>query len=135
MSTDVVWMTALALSRLQEESDRISQLGEAATVEQRARAFELAEILRRAEVGDKPDDGLVEPGMVVTIADADGEKLTFLLGDRALLALDKTLEVEALSPGSPLGVAVDGRHVGDTVTFDTPRGIRTVTILQARPAA
>ena len=52
---------------------------------QEARIRHLQEILRSAQVGVSPaDDGVVEPGMVVTIAydGDDDDRETFLLGSR-----------------------------------------------------
>ena len=45
-----------------------------------ARIRQLTQLLENAKVGEKPaDDGIVEPGMVVTV-DMLGDDLTFLMG-------------------------------------------------------
>ena len=85
-----------------------------------ARIRQLESMLRSAEVGETPpDDGIVEPGMVVTykfVGDKETEK--FLLGAREI-------EPEGLtvySPQSPLGSAILGAKKGDTVTYTAPNG-------------
>ena len=75
-----------------------------------ARIRQLEDMLRRAEVGDTPaDDGIVEPGMVVTykfVGDDDDEAEKFLLGARR----------------------------GDTVSYTAPNGKeQQVEILDAVP--
>ncbi len=98
------------------------------------RIRQLEDMLRRAEVGETPpDDGVVEPGMVVTYkfeGDDDDEAERFLLGAREI-------EPEGLtvySPQSPLGAAITGHTPGDTVTYEAPNGKPvTVVILDAVP--
>ena len=89
-----------------------------------ARIRQLEEMLRRAEVGEKPaDDGLVEAGMKVTIrfgGDTDTE--TFLLGSRELLSMDSAVDLDIYSPTSPLGAAILGKKVGDEVSYQAPNG-------------
>lgn len=86
---------------------------------QEARIRQLEELLRNAHVGEAPpDDGVVELGMVVTAVVA-GEEMKFLLGSREG-AGDTTLDV--YSPSSPLGEAISGKQVGDTVEYQAPNG-------------
>ena len=79
-------------------------------------------MLRKAQVGETPpDDGVVEPGMVVTyrfLGDNEDEK--FLLGAREMKGDDDDLEV--YSPQSPLGEAINGRRRGETVQYVAPNG-------------
>lgn len=97
---------------------------------QEARVRELKAKLESAKVGTPPDDGLVEPGMIVTL-DFAGEEMTFLLGSREIAG---TTELDVFSEASPLGAAILGRSVGDEVTFTTPTGAeRLVKILKAVP--
>ncbi len=102
----------------------------------KARIDQLTDMLRRAEVGEKPaDDGLVEAGMVVTIrfaGDTDTEQ--FLLGSRELLSMDSSVDIDVYSPTSPLGSAILGKKPGDTVTYEAPNGKDlTVEIIEAKP--
>jgi len=98
------------------------------------RIRQLEDMLRKAEVGETPaDDGVVEPGMVVTYkfdGDSDDDAETFLLGAREI-------EPEGLtvySPQSPLGGAIIGHKVGETVAYAAPNGKELeVVILEAKP--
>ncbi|RLV55725.1 transcription elongation factor GreA [Aeromicrobium phragmitis] len=101
-----------------------------------ARIRQLEDMLRRAEVGEAPaDDGLVEPGMKVTIRFAgDSDTETFLLGSRELLSMDSSVDLDVYSPTSPLGAAISGKKVGDEATYEAPNGKSiTVEILDATP--
>lgn len=95
------------------------------------RINQLEELLSGAEVGETPaDDGIVEPGMIVT-ADVAGTRMEFLLGDRLA---GTGLNVEAFSPEAPLGRAIQGAKKGDTVTYFAPNGSEIeVKIINAVP--
>ena len=86
------------------------------------RIAQLEDMLKRAQVGETPaDDGIVEPGMVVTYRFAgDDEVEKFLLGAREMKGDDDDLEV--FSPQSPLGEAINGKQKGDTVEYVAPNG-------------
>ena len=89
-----------------------------------ARIRQLTQLLRSAEVGGaQPSDGHVAPGTVVTATIA-GSESTFLLGNREI-AGDSDLDV--YSEASPLGHAITGASVGDTVTYTAPNG-RAITV-------
>ena len=100
---------------------------------QEARIRQLEDMLRRAEVGETPpDDGVVEPGMVVTVDFGDGDTEKFLLGARENLMEGDTLDV--YSPESAMGAAINGRSRGDDVTYTAPNGKDlTVKIIDAEP--
>ncbi|ORB97438.1 hypothetical protein B4U45_25825 [Mycobacterium persicum] len=92
----------------------------------------------RADVGeDPPDDGIAEPGMVLTVRYHDtgdtgdtGDTETFLLGARGAEHGD----VEVYSPRSPLGAAVTGALPGEQRSFTLPGGATlTVTLVSAVP--
>ena len=103
-----------------------------------ARIRQLQDLLHRAKVGERPpDDGVVEPGMVVTVRFADDDETeTFLLGSREMASLDAAVDHEVYSANSPLGQAINLRSVGDTVTFETPTGrTMNVEIVEAKPLA
>lgn len=102
----------------------------------KARIDQLEAMLRKAEVGEKPaDDGLVEAGMIVTIRFAgDDDTEQFLLGSRELLSMDSSVEIDVYSPTSPLGAALQGKKVGDTVSYDAPNGTSiSVEVVAAKP--
>ena len=100
---------------------------------QEARIRQLEDMLRRAEVGETPpDDGVVEPGMVVTVDFGGGDEEKFLLGARENLGEGDTLDV--YSPESAMGAAINGKSKGETVTYEAPNGKAvTVEILDAEP--
>ncbi|MGJ9413029.1 transcription elongation factor GreA [Aeromicrobium sp. CF4.19] len=160
--TDTIWVTQEAYDRLAEELEHLKgdvraditakiaaardegDLKEnggyhAAREEQgkiEGRIRQLEDMLRRAEVGDKPaDDGLVEAGMRVTIRfSGDTETETFLLGSRELLSMDSAVDLDVYSPTSPLGAALLGHQVGDEVSYEAPNGnTLTVEVVEAKP--
>jgi len=103
---------------------------------QEARIRHLQEILRSAQVGVSPaDDGVVEPGMVVTIAyDGDDEdRETFLLGSREE-GVHGSMQV--YSPQSPLGQAILGANTGESREYTLPNGrVQKVAVIEAKPFA
>lgn len=164
MTDNVAWLTQDAYDQLRAELDHlmgparaeIAKRIEASRTEgdlsenggyhaakdaqghQEARIRQLQGLLQRARVGETPpDDGVVEPGMIVEIRfDGDGadETETFLLGSRELLALDDSVDIEVYSPQSPLGQAITGQRAGESVTYETPAGAAIgVEIVGAKP--
>jgi len=100
---------------------------------QELRVRQLTQLLQNAKVGEAPaDDGIVEPGMVVTIA-FDGDEddtMTFLLASREYASDD----IETYSPQSPLGIGVNGKKAGDDAEYELPNGkMAMVKILSAKP--
>ena len=96
-----------------------------------ARIRQLTQLLDSATVGEAPpDDGVVEPGMVVTVQ-MFGEEETFLMGSREIG--DHT-ELQVYSEKSAMGAAINGKKVGDKVTYTAPTGKQIeVKILAAKP--
>lgn len=160
--TETIWVTQEAYDRLAEELDHLKgdvraditakiaaardegDLKEnggyhAAREEQgkmEARIRQLEDMLRRAEVGEKPaDDGKVEAGMKVTVRFAgDSETETFLLGSRELLSMDSAVDLDVYSPTSPMGAALLGHQKGDEVSYEAPNGKSiSVEIVDATP--
>ncbi|MGH3643176.1 MAG: GreA/GreB family elongation factor [Mycobacterium sp.] len=146
-STERVWMTPQAHSRLRTE---LAALRSRPTIEipddsteyddtlvanyaaRKARIRQLEELLIHAVVGeDPPNDGIAEPGMVLTIRyDDTGEVETFLLGVRG--AEDTGTEVYSMQ--SPLGSAIAGARIGEQRTYSIPSGKDLpVTLLKAVP--
>lgn len=103
---------------------------------QEARIRSLQALLREAQVGIRPaDDGVVEQGMVVTIAydGDDNDQETFLLGSREE-GVHGALQV--YSPQSPLGQAILGASKGESCEYALPNGrTQKVSILEATPFA
>jgi transcription elongation factor GreA len=100
---------------------------------QELRVRQLTQLLENAKVGEAPAaDGVVAPGMVVTIA-FDGDEddtLDFLLASREYAST----EIETYSPQSPLGSGVTGKKVGEDAQYELPNGkLASVRILKAEP--
>ncbi|QOR69890.1 transcription elongation factor GreA [Ruania alkalisoli] len=155
--SETTWLTKDAFERLQAEYDHLISVGRAEIADrieaardegdlkenggyhaareeqakQEARIRQLDDLLRNAEVGEAPaDDGVVEPGMVVT-AKVAGDEMVFLLGSREV-AGDTDLDV--YSSGSPLGSAILGKKVGEKASYEAPNGKTiAVEIVKAKP--
>ncbi|MEO6021490.1 MAG: transcription elongation factor GreA [Knoellia sp.] len=95
-----------------------------------ARIRQLTQLLENAIIGETPpDDGIVEPGMVVTV-EMFGDTETFLLGSREIA--DGSLQV--YSEQSPIGSAVNGKKAGESTSYSAPNGKQIdVKILDAKP--
>ncbi|WP_028648940.1 transcription elongation factor GreA [Nocardiopsis sp. CNT312] len=155
---NVTWLTQEAYDRLKEELGRLTGRGRieiaekieaareegdlrenggyhAAKEEQgkmEARILQLTEILRTARVGEAPrTEGVVGPGMTVTVRfDGDDEEVTFLLASRE----ESGSPIDVYSPKSPLGSSINGKNVGDSVSYKLPNGKSlAVEIIDAVP--
>lgn len=155
-----IWLTQDAYDKLQAELEELRGPGRAEVIEKIAsardegdlkengayhaaredqgkiegRIMQLEDMLRRAEVGETPpDDGIVEPGMVVTykfVGDDDDEAESFLLGAREIAPEG----LKVYSPESPIGAAISGSAKGETVSYQAPNGnTLEVIILDAKP--
>jgi transcription elongation factor GreA len=155
MSEEATFLTPAAFKKMQEELENLKTAGrheiedriaearshgdlrenadyDAAKNEQglmEARIRKLEHLLRTAEVRDVEDSGLVEIGSVVTVVDSDDDELEFFVAPQE----NKLPGVLLASPDSPLGAAMIGAGVGDTVEYDAPAGKLTVTIKSVRP--
>lgn len=144
-SVQPTWLSPQAYVRLQHELATLRELCEAnavvdaadensAAVQRawRVRIQRIHDLLLNAVVGeDPPDDGIAEPGMVLTVRyDDTGDIETFLFGARGAEYAD----VEVYSMNSPLGSAIAGARPGERRTYVLPSGVRTsVTLLDAVP--
>lgn len=143
-TTERVWMTRQAHDRLQAELAELRASANAAVTEssdenvidaqraRHARINQIHDLLLNAVVGeDPPDDGVAEPGMVLTIRyDETGDTETFLLGARDAEHGD----IEVYSIRSPLGAAIVGAREGERRTVRVPSGKSIpVTLLEALP--
>ncbi|GAA0487708.1 transcription elongation factor GreA [Streptomyces olivaceiscleroticus] len=125
------------IAAAREEGDLKENAGYHAAKEEQGkqdlRMRQLKQLLETAKVGEAPAaDGVVAPGMVVTIAfDGDpDDTLTFLLASREYASSD----IETYSPQSPLGTGVNGKKVGETAEYELPNGKKAaVKILEAKP--
>ena len=145
--TQEIWLTQEAFDRLTEEmAERSGPLREqivkrieaareegdlkenggyhAAKEEQgknEARVRVLRHMLETAKIGaPAAEEGTVAQGQVVKVRfPAFDDTETFLLGSREEA---KTTTIDVYSPTSPLGAAVLGHKVGETVEYTTPNG-------------
>jgi len=95
-----------------------------------ARIRQLKHMLENAHIGNPPvgESGIVGLGMLVTV-DIAGDELKFLLGSREIASGD----VDIYSEKSPLGAAVLGSKIGETVTYTAPNGREiNVAVLEAQ---
>jgi len=95
-----------------------------------ARIRQLKHMLEHAHIGTPPvgESGVVGPGMIITI-DMAGDEMKFLLGSREIASAD----MDVYSEKSPLGAALLGAKVGDTVTYKAPNGKEIkVAIMEAQ---
>ncbi len=151
---DKTWMTQESYDRLQDELRNLEEVerpaiarridearqegdlkengGYHAAREQQSwnetRILQLKEIIENAEVGKPPaDDGIVEPGMVVKATLG----VTFLMGSREA---SPDVEMDVYSPDAPLGKAIMGHKVGESVDYEAPNGkIIKVELLEVTP--
>jgi transcription elongation factor GreA len=92
------------------------------------RVAHIEQILEKAEVGQAADDGTISPGFKVSYHfDGDDEVETFLLGAREMADDD----IQVFSPQSPLGSALIGARVGDTVSYKAPNGKQLKVVIVA----
>ena len=145
-ATTTQWLTQEAYDRLAAELEHLSTTGRAEIAKRiesardegdlkenggyhaakdeqgkiEARIRTLAALLKSANVGEAPEsNGIVEPGTVV-VATIFGDDEKFLLGSREILADGSDLDV--YSEQSPLGQAILGAKIGDTVSYEAPNG-------------
>jgi transcription elongation factor GreA len=148
MSTTRVWLTEQTFEQLRSELrdllgrrsagapliDRDRDDPPGSVVDERdreQRIRRLQELLRDPVVGARPaDDGVVEPGMAVSVRYDDGEAETFLLSHDE----DRTGTTMVCSPESPLGRALQDAREGDHVRYSLPDGGGgSCTVLRAVP--
>lgn len=96
-----------------------------------ARIRQLEHLLEHAEVGAAPaDDGVVEPGMVVTV-EVFGDQETFLLANREIR---DGSDLQVFSTDSPMGAAIMGLTPGQSTSYQAPNGKSIdVTVVDAKP--
>jgi transcription elongation factor GreA len=146
--TKQVWLTKEAHDRLLAElSSLLAQRENGATAQadvtdqerRELRIRQLQEVLGTADVQEPPDDGVAEPGMVLTVRYEDEHDVeTFLMADREEAAAYRDLrdlrDLEVCSPQSPMGRALAGAVQGEQREYVAPGGVRMkVTLLKAVP--
>jgi transcription elongation factor GreA len=123
---------ARELGDLSENGDYHAAKDEQGHMEGRIRQLE--SILEHAEIIEAPEPGVVGPGTIVTIVydgDSDDDAERYLVGH-----IEERHEgLEVVSPTAPLGVALIGHRIGDSVEYETPTGAQLrVRILEVAAA-
>jgi transcription elongation factor GreA len=155
MTSETTWLTPAAHQKLADELEQLTTEGrrhieeriaearshgdlrenadyDAAKNEQglmEARIRQLRHLLDNAEVREVADNGIVEVGSVVTVADEDGDEDEYFVATPE----NKIPGYLLASPSGPLGAALLGAAVGDDVTYEAPGGTFTLKIMDIRP--
>ena len=155
MTDQTTFLTPAALEKIQQELEELKTTGrqeiEARIAEARshgdlrenadydaakndqgmmeARIRKLEHVINTAEVREVEDTGLVEVGSVVTVVDSDGDEMEFFVASQE----NKLSGMLLASPESPLGSALLGKSVGDTVEYEAPAGSLQVKVIEVRP--
>lgn len=96
------------------------------------RINELIVKLRNAKILEAPKAGTVGNGSLVVLELA-GREMTYVLGSRDIAV---ATDYDVISPESPIGAAIMGAHVGDTVSYAAPNGREiSVTVKESNPLA
>lgn len=117
---------ARALGDLSENGDYHAAKDAQGKMEARVR--QLQAMLKNAEIVDQEGqpEGLIGTGSVVGIRyEGDEDVERYLLGSIE----ERRDDVSVISPGSPLGQALHGHNVGDTVEYEAPNGTLRVEIV------
>ena len=120
---------ARALGDLKENGDYHAAKDSQGKMESRIRQLE--KMLKTATVvdGGASTDGTVGPGTVVTLryeGDDEDDTSDYFIGSIE----ERQGDLTVVSPGSPLGQAVLGHGIGDTVEYAAPGGSLRVQIVK-----
>ncbi|MFF9011772.1 GreA/GreB family elongation factor [Streptomyces sp. NPDC014870] len=105
-----------------DEADELQRASDVARLDRRIEEIEGR--IREASVAGPPSTDVVGVGSTVTVRFADGAESTLQVGEVAE-ELDRTL----VTADSPLGKALLGHRAGDTVTYRTPDGDTSATVV------
>lgn len=84
-----------------------------------ARISRLTQILANAVVGESQQaSDTVAQGMVITI-ELNEKKMEFLLGSAEMA---ENTDMSVYSPDSPMGIAIMGAKIGESVSYTAPNG-------------
>ena len=100
---------------------------------QEGRVRQLKKLLEFAAVVDNLEAGVVAAGTIITILyEGDDEDMAekYLVGSLE----EANSDYETCSPGSPMGAALMGAKIGDTVGYRAPGGMINVKVLAVEPA-
>jgi transcription elongation factor GreA len=117
---------ARELGDLKENAEYHSAKEEKSKME--ARVARIFSILENHEIVELGGEGLIDVGAIVTLRyddEDDDEAERYLVGSIE----ERQPDLHVVSPTSPLGVALIGQTVGDTVSYESPAGKLTVVVL------
>jgi transcription elongation factor GreA len=109
---------ARELGDLSENGDYQAAKDQQGMMEGRIRQLE--SILMNATVVEGSEAGVVGPGMIVTLlydGDPDDMAERYLFGH-----IEERTDLDVISPGSPLGAALNGRPLGAVIEYSAPNG-------------
>ncbi|MEU9736713.1 GreA/GreB family elongation factor [Streptomyces sp. NPDC048002] len=117
---------------LQGSSDSVGDSADQADELQRADELRRLDVrieditlrLRQAATAGPPPTGAVGVGSTVTVRFEDGSEQVVSIGEVA-----ESLDQNLVTADSPLGGALLGHRVGDTVGYDTPGGRESATVV------
>ena len=116
--------SARELGDLSENGDYHAAKEEKGKME--GRIARITAILKDAEIVDDIAGDQVEAGCVVGISyEGDDDVERYLVGSIE----ERHDDLDVVSPGSPLGEALIGARVGDTVSFEAPGGMLRVRVV------
>ena len=109
-------LTARQMGSIVENGDYAAAKEEERLLEDRI--FYIEDLLSRSVEASAAPAGVAAPGAVVTVRfDGEAECETYLYGEAA-----ERSQWPACTPSSPMGRALLGARVGDTVSYRTPSG-------------
>ena len=116
---------ARELGDLKENGDYHAAKEEQGKMESRIR--HLNALVTNAEIIDVTGSTTVVQGCIVSIRyEGDEDVERFLLG---LIEERHGIDIDVISPGSPLGQSLIGASVGDVVDFNAPSGVLKVEVV------
>jgi transcription elongation factor GreA len=145
MNNNPTWLTQEAHDRLKAELDNLLNVERAAIAKKiqeareegdlkenggyhaakdqqgiiEARIARLNQILANSIVGDSQETSdTVAQGMVITI-ELNGKQMEFLLGSAEMA---ENTDLTVYSPDSPMGTAIMGSKIGESVSYTAPTG-------------
>ncbi len=150
MNNSPTWLTQEAYDRLQAELDNLINVERAAITKKiqdareegdlkenggyhaakdqqgiiEARISRLTQILANSVVGESQESSdTVAQGMVITI-ELNEKRMEFLLGSAEMA---ENTDMSVYSPDSPMGIAIMGAKIGESVSYTAPNG-KTLTV-------
>ena len=121
---------ARALGDLSENGDYHAAKDEQGKMESRIRQID--QVIRNHEIVERDENaGVVQHASIVSViyeGDGDDEAQEFFIGSIE----ERTEGVPVASPSSPLGQALLGHGVGDTVEYEAPSGTLRVRVAGIR---